>query len=120
MEQMTLALNEAREKKNPEKNGRPMTAPTTRDSGRPVTAPTEKRGRPMTAPTGTGNGLPRRRAPRNDGARGGRTETVYRLVNRDKTKIGVVSHAPNCGYTDAELKSLAAKGWKIKVEVKAV
>ena len=50
----------------------------------------------------------------------GKTETVYRLVHRDKTKIGVVSHAPNCGYTDAELKSLAAKGWKIKVEVRAV
>ena len=44
------------------------------------------------------------------------TETIYRLVNRDKTKIGVISHAPNCGYTDAELKSLYAKGWKIKVE----
>ena len=48
------------------------------------------------------------------------TETVYRLVNRDKTKAGVISHAPNCGYTDAELKSLAARGWKIKVEVRAV
>lgn len=48
------------------------------------------------------------------------TETVYRLINRDKTKIGVISHAPNCGYTEAQLKSLAAKGWKIKVEVKAV
>ena len=48
------------------------------------------------------------------------TETVYRLVNRDKTKIGVISHAPNCGYTDAELKNLAKRGWKIKVEVRAV
>lgn len=49
-----------------------------------------------------------------------KTETVYRLVNRDKTKIGVVSHAPNCGYTDAELKNLAKRGWKIKVEVRTV
>ena len=48
------------------------------------------------------------------------TETVYRLVNRDKTKIGVISHAPNCGYTDEELKNLAKRGWKIKVEVRAV
>lgn len=48
------------------------------------------------------------------------TENLYHLVNRDKTKIGVVSHAPNCGYSDEQLKSLAAKGWKIKVEVKAV
>ena len=48
------------------------------------------------------------------------TETLYHLVNREKTKIGVGSHAPNCGYTDAELKSLAAKGWKIKVDVRAV
>ena len=48
------------------------------------------------------------------------TKTLYHLVNRDKTKIGVVSHAPNCGYTDAELKNLAKRGWKIKVEVKAV
>ena len=46
------------------------------------------------------------------------TETVYRLVNRDKTKIGVISHAPNCGYTDEELKNLAKRGWKIKVEVR--
>lgn len=51
---------------------------------------------------------------------GQKTETVYRLVNRDKTKIGVISHAPNCGYTDAELKNLAKRGWKIKVEVRAV
>lgn len=50
----------------------------------------------------------------------GKTETLYHLVNLDKTRIGVVSHAPNCGYTDAELKSLATKGWKIKVEVRAV
>ena len=68
------------------------------------------------------SGLPRRKAPRNDRTGGGKTktETIYRLVNRDKTKIGVVSHAPNCGYTDAELKNLAKRGWKIKVEVRAV
>lgn len=44
------------------------------------------------------------------------TETIYRLVNRDKTKIGVISHATNCGYTDEQLKDLAKRGWKIKVE----
>lgn len=46
------------------------------------------------------------------------TETIYRLVNRDKTKIGVISHIPNCGYSDEELKNLAKRGWKIKTEVR--
>ena len=46
------------------------------------------------------------------------TETVYRIVKRGCA--GVISHAPNCGYSDEQLKSLAAKGWKIKVEVRAV
>lgn len=64
--------------------------------------------------------LPQTERKRGQIASAGKTETVYRLVNRDKTKIGVISHAPNCGYTDAELKSLFAKGWKIKVEVRAV
>lgn len=91
MEQMTLALNDAREKKTGRTRKNPSTA---------ARSPSP--------------------ASRGGCARGGGTETVYRLVNRDKTKIGVISHAPNCGYTDAELKSLAAKGWKLKVEVRAV
>lgn len=44
------------------------------------------------------------------------TETVYRIVKRGCA--GVISHAPNCGYTDAQLKSLSSKGYKLKVEVR--
>lgn len=59
------------------------------------------------------------RRRRTRGADGG-TEIVYRLVNRDKTKIGVISHIPNCGYSDEELKNLAKRGWKIKTEVRSL
>ena len=42
--------------------------------------------------------------------------TVWRTVNRDKTKHGCVSSVPNCGYTDEQIKSLAKYGWRIKEE----
>ena len=43
-------------------------------------------------------------------------EIVYHLVNRDKSKHGVVSSVPNCGYTEDQLKNMAKYGWKIKEE----
>ena len=46
----------------------------------------------------------------------GRRRTIWRLVNKDKTKAGVVSSVPNCGYTQEQLASLAKKGYRIKQE----
>lgn len=46
----------------------------------------------------------------------GRRRTIWRLVNKDKAKAGVVSSVPNCGYTPEQLASLAKKGYRIKQE----
>ena len=46
----------------------------------------------------------------------GRRRTIWRLVNKDPAKVGVVSSAPNCGYTPAQLKSLKKRGYYITTE----
>lgn len=44
-------------------------------------------------------------------------KTLWRLVH--KTKAGVVSTAPNCGYSEEQLASLKKHGYRLKMEVKA-
>lgn len=43
-------------------------------------------------------------------------KTVYRMVNRDRSKVGVISTAENCGYDAQTLASLAKKGYRVVKE----
>lgn len=44
-------------------------------------------------------------------------QTLWRLVH--KTKAGVVSTVPNCGYSEDQLASLKKHGYRLKTEVNA-
>lgn len=46
----------------------------------------------------------------------GRRRAIWLLKKKGEPNGGVRSSLPNCGYTDAELKSIQSKGYRMKTE----